>query len=251
MLHKTRQLAKSVKLGINNPSPQMPSIVPCLDKASKSGWKMQAPFLSVWNYYPFVLSQALLSSPFLCVRVCARVCVYIQSRDSSAEVAEPKSTSQRGRCTHLMFDLATKLITTTPTELLRTWRGREQQTDTTHQLVAAWHTNTCSSCVITSVFFLDLDRGKRLQLAPLQMASSLAHLNASRPLSLFLPRCNSGCTPTRPLSLSFLPFCVFFFVPKLQSNSFLRAVLLEFNPPSLPFQPLFHCENLGSDRDPF
>lgn len=63
MRHKTRQLAKkSVKPGINNPSPQMPSIVPCLDKVSKSGWKMQAPFLSVWNYYPFVLSQALLSS---------------------------------------------------------------------------------------------------------------------------------------------------------------------------------------------
>lgn len=48
-------------LGINNPFPQMPSIVPCLDKASKSGRKMQAPFLSVWNYYPFVLSRALLS----------------------------------------------------------------------------------------------------------------------------------------------------------------------------------------------
>lgn len=53
---------KSVRPGINNPAPQMPSIVPCLDKVSKSGWKMQAPFLSVWNYYPFVLSQALLSS---------------------------------------------------------------------------------------------------------------------------------------------------------------------------------------------
>lgn len=40
-------------------------------------------------------------------------------------------------------------------------------------------------------------------------------------------------------------------MPKLQPNSFLRAVLLEFNPPSLPFQPLFHCENLGSDLGPF
>lgn len=52
---------KSVEPGINKPSPQMPSIVPCLDKVSKSGWKMQAPFLSVWNYYPFVSSQAALS----------------------------------------------------------------------------------------------------------------------------------------------------------------------------------------------
>lgn len=106
---------KSVKLGINNPFPQMPSIVPCLDKASKSGWKMQAPFLSVWNYYPFVFSQALLSSSCC---VCAWVCVCIQT-ESSAEVAEPKSMSQRGPSTHLMFDLATKLITMTPTELLR------------------------------------------------------------------------------------------------------------------------------------
>lgn len=37
--------------------------------------------------------------------------------DSSAEVAEPKSASQRGPGAHLMFDLATKLITMTPTEL--------------------------------------------------------------------------------------------------------------------------------------
>lgn len=66
---------KSVMLGINNPFPQMPSIVPCLDKASKSGWKMQAPFLSVWNYYPFVLSQALLSS-LSCVCVSVYVCMY-------------------------------------------------------------------------------------------------------------------------------------------------------------------------------
>ena len=210
MLHKTRQLAKSVKLGINNPSPQMPSIVPCLDKASKSGWKMQAPFLSVWNYYPFVLSQALLSSPFLCVRVCARVCVYIQSGDSSAEVAEPRSTSQRGRCTHLMFDLATKLITTTPTELLRASGGDGIQTDTTHRLVAAWHQHmlfVCDHLCFSWTWTVET----ALACAAADGLLSLAHLNASRPFSLFLPRCNSSCTPTRPLSLSFLPFCVFFF----------------------------------------
>lgn len=73
--HKTRQLAKSVKPGINNLSSQMPSIVPCLDKVSKSGEKMRAPFLCVWNYYPFVLSQALLCSTSS-VCVCARACVY-------------------------------------------------------------------------------------------------------------------------------------------------------------------------------
>lgn len=64
---------KSVKPGINSFFPQMPSIVPCLDKASKSGWKMGAPFLSVWNYYPFVLSLPLLSSSS---RVCVFVCVH-------------------------------------------------------------------------------------------------------------------------------------------------------------------------------
>lgn len=155
-------------LGINNPFPQMPSIVPCLDKASKSGWKMQAPFLSVWNYYPFVLSQALLSS-LSCVCVCLFMCVCIQT-DSTAELAEPKSMSQRGPCTHLMFDLATKLITMTPTELLRAWRGLT--TDTTHQLVAIWNP-THALHVLTPLFFFDLDRCKQLQLVPLQMASSL------------------------------------------------------------------------------
>lgn len=45
--HKTGQLAKSVRHGINNPFPKMPSIVPCLDKAAKSGWKMRVPFLSM------------------------------------------------------------------------------------------------------------------------------------------------------------------------------------------------------------
>lgn len=78
----------------------------------------------------------------------------------------------------------------------------------------------------------------------------LAYLNATEHLfHLFSPTLHFSCTPNRPLSLSSLPFC--FFVPKLQPNSFLRAVLLEFNPPSLPFQPLFHCENLGSDLGPF
>lgn len=180
---------KSVKLGINNPFPQMPSIVPCLDKASKSGWKMQAPFLSVWNYYPFVLSQALLSSP-------SWVCMCVQT-DSSAEVAEPKTTSQRGPCTHLMFDLATKLITMTPTELLRAWRGLT--TDTTHQLVAVhvWG---------TPVFFL--------RLGPFSLClcrwPPLSYLGVSRPLfNPFSPTLHSSCTPTHPLSLSFLPFCVF------------------------------------------
>lgn len=78
----------------------------------------------------------------------------------------------------------------------------------------------------------------------------LAYLNATEHLfHLFSPTLHFSCTPNRPLSLSSLPFC--FFVPKLHPNSFLRAVLLEFNPPSLPFQPLFHCENLGSDLGPF
>lgn len=44
-----------------------------------------------------------------------------------------------------------------------------------------------------------------------------------------------------PITPLFSPLCIF--VSKLQSNSFLRAVLLEFNPPSLPFQPFFHCED--------
>lgn len=108
----------------------MPSIVPCLDKGSKSGWKMQAPFLSVWNYYPFVLSQALLSFT-------SSVCVYVCEIDSSAEVAELNSTSQRGCCTHLMFDLATKLITMKPSELLKVWNGLTAHT--THRLTAMWH----------------------------------------------------------------------------------------------------------------
>ena len=92
----------------------MPSIVPCLDKVSKSGWKMRAPFLSVWNYYPFVLSQALLCSTS---SVCVCVCVCVSKVDSSAEVAELNSLSQRRPCTHLLFDLATKLIIMIPTEL--------------------------------------------------------------------------------------------------------------------------------------
>lgn len=108
----------------------MPSIVPCLDKVSKSGWKMQAPFLSVWNYYPFVLSQALLSFT-------SSVCVYVCEIDSSAEVAELNSTSQRGCCTHLMFDLATKLITMKPSEFLKVWNGLTAHT--THRVTAMWH----------------------------------------------------------------------------------------------------------------
>lgn len=77
---------KSVKPGINNPSPQMPSIVPCLDKVSKSGWKMQAPFLSVWNYYPFVLSQALLSSTS-CACVDASACACVRACTQKSTVA--------------------------------------------------------------------------------------------------------------------------------------------------------------------
>lgn len=92
----------------------MPSIVPCLDKVSKSGCKMRAPFLSAWNYYPFVLSQALL-----CSTSSVLVCVVVCKVDSSAEVAELNSVSQRRPCAHLLFDLATKLITMIPTELLR------------------------------------------------------------------------------------------------------------------------------------
>lgn len=77
---------------------------------------MQAPFLSVWNYYPFVLSQALLSSTSCaCADVSARACVHTKV-DSSAEVAEQvRPKGEPGA--HLMFDLATKLITMTPTEL--------------------------------------------------------------------------------------------------------------------------------------
>lgn len=89
--------------------------------------------------------------------------------------------------------------------------------------------------------FFDLD--KQPQLVSLQMFSfSSDGVHAETSFSLAQ---HSSCTATHPPSLSFLPFCIF--VPKLRSNSFLRAVLLEFNPPSLPFQPLFYCENLGSD----
>lgn len=228
---------KSVKLGINSPFPQMPSIVPCLDKASKSGWKMQAPFLYVRNYYPFVLSGALLSSSsWVCSCLCECLCVQTAS---SVEETEPKSMSHRGHRTQLMFDVATKLITMTPAELLRAWRGLT--TDTTHQLVAAWSLMHAWMC--------------ELRVYPESVAKSFSFFHFCRcpshtlmltgRLHLFFLTLHSSCTPIHPLSLSFLPFCVF--VPKLQSNSFLRAVLLEFNPPSLPFQPLFHCENLGSD----
>lgn len=99
------------------------------------------------------------------------------------------------------------------------------------------------------MFFFDLDHCKLLQLVSLQMTSSLIPSCLPATLQSLLSHVASSCIPTHPLSLSFLPFCVF--VPKLQSNSFLRTVLLEFNPPSLSFQPLFHCENLGSDLDPF
>lgn len=50
------------------------------------------------------------------------MCAYTQA-DSRAKVAQLKSMSQRGPSTHLMFDLPTKLITTTPTELLKDCRG--------------------------------------------------------------------------------------------------------------------------------
>lgn len=51
--------------------------------------------------------------------VCARVCVCMHKVDSSAEVAELNSLSQRRPYAHLLFDLATKLITMIPTELLK------------------------------------------------------------------------------------------------------------------------------------
>ena len=95
------------------------------------------------------------------------------------------------------------------------------------------------------------------QLGPLQTALASASTNGLLSHTLMqlglssilsLPHCIPATLPPTD-SLSFLPFYVF--VPKLQSNSFLRAVLLEFNPPSLSFQPLFHCGNLGSDLAPF
>lgn len=48
-----------------------------------------------------------------------RVSVCMLKVDSSAEVAELNSLSQRRPCAHLLFDLATKLITMIPTELLK------------------------------------------------------------------------------------------------------------------------------------
>lgn len=98
------------------------------------------------------------------------------------------------------------------------------------------------------MFFFDLDHCKLLQLVSLQMASSLIPSCVPTTLQSLLFHI-AFQLHSHPFSLSFLPFCVF--VPKLEYNSFLRTVLLEFNPPSLPFQPLFHCENLGSDLDPF
>lgn len=71
---KTRQLAKSVKAGINNPSPQMPSIVPCLDKVSKSGWKMRAPFLCV-ELLSLCFESGSFVFHFICACMCVRVCV--------------------------------------------------------------------------------------------------------------------------------------------------------------------------------
>lgn len=52
---------------------------------------------------------------FPSVCVCGVVCKV----DSSAEVAELNSLSQRRPCAHLLFDLATKLITMIPTEVLK------------------------------------------------------------------------------------------------------------------------------------
>lgn len=71
----------------------------------------------------------------------------------------------------------------------------------------------------------------------LLMTSSLTPLLVDNP---FFPTKHFHCTSSLPLSLTLPPtFPIFspilhFFVHKLQSNSFLRAVLPEFNPPSLP-----------------
>lgn len=137
-----------------------------------------------------------------------------------------------------MFDLATKLITMTPTELLGLEGGGSRYHPPTCGTQHMW---MCEFCALTWT------TANSFSLCSCRWPPR-SHLNAAQsPTSS--PALHSSCTPTHPLLLSFLPFCVF--VPKLQSNSFLRAVLLEFNPPSLPFQPLFHCEKLGSDIDPF
>lgn len=202
---------------------------------------MQAPFLSVWNYYPFVLSQALLSFT-------SSVCVYVCEIDSSAEEAELNSTSQRGCCTHLMFDLATKLITMKPSELLKVWNGLTVHT--THRLTAMWHsTHALRVREAQHCFFFPLGSLQSNFSSSRCTRPPPSHLYASQPLFSphplphSIPAALSHPPHPHTHTLSLLPVSAF--VPELQYNSFLRAVLLKFNPPSLPFQPLFHCQNLG------
>lgn len=103
------------------------------------------------------------------------------------------------------------------------------------------------------MLFFSLDCYKQPQPVCLQMlVSNGTHVDSFLSLFTFLPHCIPAAhiPPSHPPTCShylFFRSAFLFFVPKLRSNSFLRAVLLEFNPPSLPFQPLFHCETLGSD----
>lgn len=131
------------------------------------------------------------------------------------------------------------LITVSPTGVVWTWREATRGYHPNTTIVSSVQTQTQAESVTACICFSGLQTWSWLKHACVCLSPfiwpCLSCLISSPPR---IPDALFFYLPITPL---FSPLCIF--VSKLQSNSFLRAVLLEFNPPSLPFQPFFHCED--------
>lgn len=134
-------------------------------------------------------------------------------------------------------DWAAKLITMTPAGHLRTCRG--VTADATHRPVVS---DTSSGCVkhhprvFLWLWFLKASvcasADDLLSHTSARRQSLLSH--EAFPLYFLPPTLSHPPSPSLPPTFPIFSPILHFFVHKLQSNSFLRAVLPEFNPPSLP-----------------
>lgn len=137
------------------------------------------------------------------------MCVCVRKVDSSAEVAELNSLSQRRPCTHRLFDLATKLITMIPTELVKALKwANGRYHPPAHDCVAS---NTCSTCVSDSrVFPPPRVTAKQTPAADGLHPRTLIHHGSVHPS--FSPTLHSSCTlppSNHTLAIPYRPFLCF------------------------------------------